>query len=398
MALWLQGVHVSGAGRHHSSTVEHGIRVAGTSTGGVGLAIGGLSTDFEVAWVEVGNVGNSAIMAKNDPVCTDTNPTSFRGGFVQRNVLLHDNYLHDTLQEGFYLGYSHGSGWTIDCAGTPTLVYSHPLDNTQIYRNRIERTAREGVQVGLGTNTLIHHNFVKDFGREKTAAQNNGIQLGDKSGGRIEDNFVWNSDPDFGVGSGIILLGGTSAVQVHNNTVLNAGTGIYVSVYVTAPVDLINNTLINPIGSISPAADGMGIQSYNDVSTIRVVNNLIVLGTPRKPSSLALSAASYVTLNSVYDQKNDDQHAGSQLQGFTGANITQSGNSKHGQSELLATFVDAPGLDFHLAPASSARNAGVDATAFGLSPAMSLERCTSGVADEPRVAGPAIDVGAWEGP
>lgn len=76
----------------------YGIRL---TAGSQGLMLDKLSTDVEVDHLEIANPGFAGIMAKTDPTCDNG---VVRSNFVMRNVVLHDNYVHDTGGEGFYVG------------------------------------------------------------------------------------------------------------------------------------------------------------------------------------------------------------------------------------------------------------------------------------------------------
>lgn len=385
-------IKISGTG----STAHHyGIEVAGTSDNNFGMLFI-LSTDFEVSYVELGNIMNSGISAKTDPGCTndvctdatnsacwDTNPTAFRaaqfpGGFVQKNTRLHDLYIHDTAQEGIYLGYSHGNGWPMTCNGNNVTGYSHRLLNTTIYRNRIENTGREGFQIAMGDNTVAYGNFVKDYGQESggtSYGQNNGIQMGDTSNGVFHGNYIWNSLHN-AQGYGIIVLG-TGDQYFYNNTIVDAAAGIYVGLYPESgrQVRVANNTISNVIGT--PTADGHGIDVYNNTAQVFVKNNLIVLGNPTVSGSQTLA-------NSVVNQ-------------WYGSTVHQSGNVAHLYADLSNVFANPAAGDFHLLPGSSAINAGSDVSSYSLPAAMgSVDTATGIIKTQTRVRGSAIDVGAWE--
>src|SRR5690606_28514884 len=103
----------------------YGIRVEG---GEMSIKLDGLSTNFEVDHVEVFNSGFAGIMAKTDPTCDDA---TIRGNFTMYDISLHDNYVHDTGGEGFYVGNSFWDGMERSCG----LRLPHEIRGLKIYNN-----------------------------------------------------------------------------------------------------------------------------------------------------------------------------------------------------------------------------------------------------------------------
>jgi len=90
--------------------IKYGLVVNG---GNIGMTMDDLSSDFEIQNVEVRNSGFAGIMAKTDPTC---DIATQRGHFTMKNVLLHDNYVHKTGGEGFYVGNSfYAEGVSVAC-------------------------------------------------------------------------------------------------------------------------------------------------------------------------------------------------------------------------------------------------------------------------------------------
>jgi hypothetical protein len=101
-----QYIKVTGTGDDNE---DYGILVSSiTNNGTNGIAILGKSSDIEIEHVEVSNTqtGGSGISAKTDPDCADT--MTWRQNFVMKNILIHDNYIHDVGNEGLYIGYTGG--------------------------------------------------------------------------------------------------------------------------------------------------------------------------------------------------------------------------------------------------------------------------------------------------
>ncbi|APR74783.1 carbohydrate binding domain protein [Minicystis rosea] len=106
----------------------------------MGIAVTNAS-DFELEFLEITRSGFAGIRLLNQ----------YKEGdpfLPMNNVRVHDNYVHDTDGEGFYIG------WT----GTPP---SNKMGKLIIYNNRIIRTGNEALQIqNLGDGTEVHHNVV----------------------------------------------------------------------------------------------------------------------------------------------------------------------------------------------------------------------------------------------
>jgi len=102
----------------------------------IGLAVGTRATDYEISFIESRNLEFAGMMFK-----TDSDGTAHMD-----NVKIHDNYVHDTISEGVYLGSTQSQP-------------QHKFHNLQFYNNRIIRTGTEMSQFGqLANNSRIHHN------------------------------------------------------------------------------------------------------------------------------------------------------------------------------------------------------------------------------------------------
>lgn len=239
-----------------SAPGEYGIDIQG---GQMGLKMDGLSTNFEVDHVRISNVGFAGIMAKTDPSCDDA---TIRGNFTMYDVSLHDNYIHDTGGEGFYVGNSFWDGMERECG----VRLPHEIKGLKIYNNRIENTGWDGIQVGCAIEgTEIYNNTVKNYGKINKEFQNNGIQIGGGTGGQLYNNFVKD-----GTGNGLIIMG-TGDNVIHNNIIVNAGSnGVFCDERYTPGegFKFINNTII------SPKKDG--IRVYAELVPMNtIVNNII---------------------------------------------------------------------------------------------------------------------------
>jgi len=304
-----------------ASGIKYGFAVDG---GNIGMTMDDLSSDFEIQNVEVRNSGFAGIMAKTDPTCDEATQ---RGHFTMKNVLLHDNYVHKTGGEGFYVGNSfYAEGMSIACGK----VLPHEVINARIYNNITDSTGCEGIQVGSAVaGCEIYDNTVKSPGLTPFAnGQNNGIQIGEGTGGKCYNNLIKNAP-----GNGIIVLG-LGDNLVFNNYILNSGdNGIFAdSRYTPGPnFQFINNTIV------APASDGIKLDSET-IPMNTVINNVIInpgSGTAVFKKSKAVKLTS---LNNYVDK-----------------DIT------------TCKFIDYTGGDFHLQSSSPLIDAGIDVLSYGVS-------------------------------
>ena len=242
----------------------YGFKIIGS--GAMGIQVAGFSSDFEIDHIEIENVGFAGIMAKHDPSCANPDLRNF----IMKNVSMHDNYIHDTGGEGFYLGYSWFPSREVDCNGTKTLFYPHEIQSLQIYNNLIRNTGWDGLQVGCATNEVnIFNNTIENYGVDNELYQNNGVQIGAGTTGDFFNNIIKE-----GTGTGISFFGygnnrvynnqlircgnlgiyqndkgareGTNYYIVNNTFISPGSTAIHVSDAITSGNLLANNILVNP--------------------------------------------------------------------------------------------------------------------------------------------------------
>jgi hypothetical protein len=301
--------------------MKYGLVING---GNIGMTMDDLSTDFEIQNVEVLNSGFAGIMAKTDPTC---DLATQRGHFTMKNVFLHDNYVHKTGGEGFYIGNSFYANGVAATCGT---VLPHDVVNVKIYNNITDSTGCEGIQVGSAVSGCeIYSNTVQSPGLTPFAnSQNNGIQIGEGTGGKCYNNLIKNAP-----GNGIIVLGLGDNV-VFNNYIINSGdNGIFAdSRYTPGPgFQFINNTIV------APASDGIKLDS-EIIPMNTVINNVII-----NPGSGT----------AVFKKSND-------------VKITVSSNYVN-KDINTCEFTNYNGDDFHLQPSSPLINAGTNVLSYGIS-------------------------------
>lgn len=237
---------------------SYGIRIQG---GHIGVALGDLSTNFEVDHLEVANSGFAGIMAKTDPSC---DPASWRENFTMKNINLNYNYVHDSGGEGFYVGNSFfATGVNTDCG----LKFPHEIHYLRLYNNIVKNSGWDGIQVGCATvGAKVYGNSVENYGVLNQFNQRNGMQLGEGTGGLCYGNFIKQ-----GTGNGMNVLGlGTNVI--YNNVIVNTGDmGIFCDErYTPGPgFKFINNTIINP------KTDGIRLYAEK-VEMNAIINNIIV--------------------------------------------------------------------------------------------------------------------------
>lgn len=328
-----------------SGDPEHfyGIRAGGT------VYVGSLSTDIEVDHIEVYVASFAGFMIKTDPSC---DPDTWRENFVMKNVSVHDNYAHNTGDgEGFYIGYSNFGDVSKTCDGEEITVQAHAIEGLEMYNNITYDTGAEGIQVGAATeNVRVYNNKVQLYGQRPFANfQNNGVQIGEGTGGLFYNNWI-----EEGSGNGLILLGRADNI-IFNNFIINpGGFGIFTDERgdpVGTGFKFFNNTIINP------GDDGLRIYA-EQVEMNYFQNNIIV-----NPGS------------GLYIKKL-----------FDGVPLEESNNLFVENMEDVK-FVDPDNGNFHLQIDSPAVDTGINASAYGVNDDYSAN---------PRPQGNGFDIGAYE--
>ncbi|MCH6258655.1 right-handed parallel beta-helix repeat-containing protein [Puniceicoccaceae bacterium K14] len=315
-------------------SVFYGIDVY--KAGGQCIKIAGLSSNFEICFIEVSNPGFAGIMAKTDP---GENGYAHRGTFTQYDTVIHDIYAHDVPGESLYIGNSfYASGLSNDLVGV------------RIYNVISERSGREGIQVGSASSDCeIYDNVIRDAGLLRISGQSNGLQIGEGTTGKCYGNIIINAPAN-----GIVCLGLGNNL-IYNNVIANTGTnGIFSdnragAEIVGGYVRVYNNTIINPTRD--------GLLSFNEVSENEFKNN-IVIG----------SDADYHAVNTG-----------------NGATVSSANNVYQLTTEGLK-FVDTSIDDYRILSGSVAIDAGI-----GLSPDV-----TEDIEGLARPLGHGYDVGAYE--
>jgi hypothetical protein len=361
-------VTVNGVGKSYSIRTEMSsyFRITGTTgsgTSGYGIRVSGghmsvtfdkRSTNFELDHVEVYGSGFAGVVAKTDPACDNL---GVRGYFTMRDTKFHDNYIHDTSGEGFYIGNSFWLGGVNTSCGKK---YPHAVENAKVYNNLIKNSGWEAIQVGSApVGTEVYGNRIENYGTKNVNAQNNGIQFGEGTVGKLYGNFI-----KYGKGNGIILVGNGQNL-VHDNVIVNAGQdGIFCDdrVYGAGFV-FTNNTIIRPAMN--------GIRLYADQVTLsKILNNIII------------APGNYNKL--VYPRKKEEAYV-YLLSSAVKVNVLNNFNSL----DINAPKFVAYGSDNYALTSSStvALNKGTSISTYGI---------PVDFAKKTRLRGTAVDIGAYE--
>ncbi|MBO9605023.1 MAG: right-handed parallel beta-helix repeat-containing protein [Paenibacillaceae bacterium] len=340
----------------------YGIRISAKKSGATGVNAKDYSTDYELDHIEVYDNASVGFLLKTDTTC---DLTANRGHFTQYNTSVHDNYVHNVGNEGFYIGSSfYNNGETKTCNNVSTVLWPHPIEGLQVYNNIVDKTTWDGIQVGAATKDVsIHDNIVTNFSTLNVQFQSSGISLNPGTTGLLYNNYVKD-----GFGHGIMNLG-RGDNDIFNNVVVNAsGSGIFSDdrrneadpVFDHAGVRIMNNTIVNP------GSHGMwmwNLQTYGNT----FYNNIVI-----QPNA-GTTMPDNTTREFVKLQKG-------------GIDWTEA-NNFYSTGTTGIGFVDAASGDYRLQSGSPAIDAGRDLSAAGV---------TFDLAGTERPQGEAFDIGAYE--
>ncbi len=359
-------VVISGSG---DQNIEYGIYIQQV-TNGNGLDIGNLSSDFEVEHIEISNTKTSGIVAKTEPNCIYL---ADRDNFTMFNVKIHHNYIHNTGNEGMYIGSSFFLGQSV----CDSIQFPHIIDGVEIYNNRVEYTGWDAIQVGSAINSCnVHDNFIYKDSQAEALYQMSGIMINTGSSCHVYNNQVID-----GKGTGISMHS-TGGQKIFNNLIVNAGRdylfddqtkqkfGIFCKyTYIQAPdssFHFYNNTIINPKSD--------GIRFMNDHSEKnRFINNIII-----NPGAYDY----YKNLGSS-DYEADDAY----IHNYLDKAVIFSINNIFERSAKTQFFADTLSYDYHLTTKSPAVNTGYD---------LSVKGIVFDIENNSRPFGNYFDIGAYE--
>lgn len=237
-----------------SPQLPYGIKIS--QAGGNGISVDQQSTNIEIGYMEISNTAMSGIMIKTDPSCD--NLSAVRDSFELKGTKVHNNFIHNTVNEALYIGSSFYNGWNMTCNGTDTIVLPHLNLGVEVFNNIIEHTGRNAIQINSSPEgCLIYNNTIYNDSQQEIGFHMNGIQVGGGSRCQVFNNIIKD-----GKGNGINYFGFGPA-DIYNNVIVNPGrnylpsqpanqnpvSGIFVrNVYTptSAPVNIYHNTIINP--------------------------------------------------------------------------------------------------------------------------------------------------------
>lgn len=256
----------------NSSVQPYGIRIVRVGNGG-GISVDDLSSNVELAYIEISNTALAGIYAKTDPDCSFV---ATRDKFTMFNLVIRNCYMHDIEDEGLYIGSSKFTGQYLPACDTTVLP--HYIYGVQIYNNIIERTGWDGIQVASSpVDCKIYNNIVRNDSYRETPFQMSGILIGGGSKCDCYNNQIFD-----GKGDGIDAFGfGTQ--KIYNNLIVRAGKtyfpndpnyprhGIFVGNSpdgAAAVYHIMHNTII--------AAKSTGIRFANNNTTNNLIFNNII--------------------------------------------------------------------------------------------------------------------------
>jgi hypothetical protein len=266
-----------------------GIKITATAAGDsptVFMRLGGYTSDITVRGVEVDGgwpkVGNGWAGFKLDDVKlkSDKHP-----GVWRENVVLEQNYVHDTMREAFYIGpICCGSQGTKRGAATGGI----PLRNITIRKNLVNNAGWDGIQLKSayeGSNQ-IYGNVVRNTGLDTSPnipdGEFMGISCSDSQCDVFNNRVVNSGESAYQARvSALAAEHGPLEINIYNNVSVNAGTagnhrasGVNIirasSNVARHKIAVYNNTIV------SPRRDGIAVRGENLGSDTRISSNIVV--------------------------------------------------------------------------------------------------------------------------
>ncbi len=325
--------------------IDYGIQITRVGSG-AGMSVDNRSTNVEIEYVEISFTLIGGIYAKTEPYQGDCDNLITRENFTMYDLKIHDCYLHDIADEGFYIGSSKYTGQTIDSCNI--VVLPHVIVGVQIYNNIVENTGWDGIQVSSAIEDCkIYNNIIRYDSYEEYPSQMSGILIGGGAKCDCYNNQIYD-----GKGDGIDIFG-LGDMKIYNNLIVRAGRsfepndvnkfkhGIYVGELVTTPgadFKLYNNTIISPKSS--------GIKYANTQATMGYIKNNLITDPGQLPYS---SSTAYLNIDVDVDPQK-----------------VEISNNFEQPNNTTPKFVDYNNYNFDLKPDSPAVNYGTSLTAEGI--------------------------------
>lgn len=332
---------------------KYGIKVS--TDVGFYLSMERFTTNFEISNVEIAGTkqngigdraGFAGISVKTSPYqdC-DLFADRSRTSWTMRDIMIKNNYIHDTGGEGLYIGHGFYTGRKESRCSNVT--YSHSIRGLTIKHNLIEDVGYDGVQIKNADHDVnVHDNIIRNSGNRNKNGQNEGLFIGEGTVGTFYNNFI-----DGGSGNGI-MIHGLGNLAIYNNVVVKSGkNGIFAAngEYVTR----INNGYFYFANNTICDAKDYGFMFFGKGGGHKAFVNNLVVNTKKYAKAVDVDMES-----NIYVKQIDN-----------------------------AGFVDYRNKDFHLNSSSVAKDKGYDLRPYAL-----LEDFDG----KPRPQGGKFDVGAFE--
>lgn len=245
---------------------------------GAGVGITDHSSKVEIEGLEIANTAISGLVAKTDPYCEDGEIKATRDDFTQRNIIIHDNYIHDTDDEGMYIGSAKYTGFTLMCNGEEHTVLPHVNEGVEVYDNVLERTGWDAIQVSSATTGCnIYDNLIFYDSHDGLESQMSGILIGGGSSCDCYNNVIAD-----GKGDGIEALG-KGNYMVYNNLIIRPGQSFFPGDHSKAKHGIFSNHIATEDNAylyfynntiVSPKTTGITFRN-DQIADARAYNNII---------------------------------------------------------------------------------------------------------------------------
>lgn len=241
-ALWIlnsQYVRVTGTGH---SGYPLGLKLSGAHNT---IDVSNGSSNIEIDHVDVrtssdGNTG-TGISIRSYPACEEGELKYTRPNFTQHDSIVRDSYIHDTINEGLYIGTSHHQqsegAYTLDCDGDGNFEPTPQADlkGVVVENNILFNIGGDGIQVGAAVeNAKIENNLVLGFGEVAGWPHIQGIEVNPGSKVDITYNWIETTTPESsGVG---LSIQGAGVSRYINNVFIGMNKAIH-GLRSTGPTD-----------------------------------------------------------------------------------------------------------------------------------------------------------------
>jgi hypothetical protein len=371
-------VHLTGTG---SDDFEYGIQIVFSKSGTSGVSVANLSSDFELDHLDISNTGFAGIIAKTDPKCDD--PTTWRENFLMENILIHDNFIHETEGEGMYIGGTFGyENSSRECDGIDT--FAHLIHHVRIYNNIVENSGWDGFQISLCEEDVkVYDNVIMNYGTRLEGNQNYGLAVGAGTRAEIYNNKITQSEAyTTPLQRGISVIDALTGSVFYNNIIEGSGgDGIWMHIRMSNAsigdlskgYSFINNTIIKPAGSgifYNTSIPGGGGPRGDLKNAFH--NNLII-----DPGNNYENSGFWKTADEAFIDFNEKEQRDA---------ATKSSNLFSRDLNSIG-FADPSQDNFSITESSPAVDAGMDVATFGV---------TFDFNSGARPVGDAYDLGAYE--